>query len=219
MPQSLTPRVTKGSLVGLDVNNPVASIIVFQYNPEQLTRTLEAQTADSEGADREEVMRLKGAPIETLQLEIHIDATDQLAQANTTALTQGIYPQLASLEMLVYPKSAQVIANTALLAAGTIEILPMTAPMTFFIWGLKRVLPVKITSFTITEEMYDVNLNPIRAKVDLSLRVLSYNDLSITDPSYYVYLANQIFKETLATANSLTQVGSTLTQVLSSITT
>jgi Contractile injection system tube protein len=219
MPQSLTPRLTKGSLVGLDINNPVASIIVFQYNPEQLTRTLEAQTADSEGTDREEVMRLKGAPVETFQLEIYIDATDQLAQANKEALTQGIYPQLASLEMLVYPKSAQVIANTALLAAGTIEILPMTAPMTFFIWGLKRVLPVKITSFTITEEMYDINLNPIRAKVDLSLRVLSYNDLSITDPGYYVYLANQIFKETLATANSLTQVGSALTQILSSITT
>jgi Contractile injection system tube protein len=219
MPQSLTPRLTKGSLVGLDINNPVASIIVFQYNPEQLTRTLEAQTADSESADREEVMRLKGAPVETFQLEIYIDATDQLVQANTEAVTQGIYPQLASLEMLVYPKSAQVIANTALLAAGTIEILPMTAPMTFFIWGLKRVLPVKITSFTINEELYDVNLNPIRAKVDLSLRVLSYNDLSITDPGYYVYLANQIFKESLATANSLTQVGSTLTQVLSSITT
>jgi hypothetical protein len=219
MPQSLTPRLTKGSLVGLDINQPVASIIVFQYNPEQLTRTLEVQTADSEGADREEVMRLKGAPVETFELEMYIDATDQLAQANTEAVTKGIYPQLASLEMLVYPKSAQVIANTALLASGTLEILPIIAPMTFFIWGLKRVLPVKITSFTINEELYDVNLNPIRAKVDLSLRVLSYNDLSITDPGYYVYLANQISKEKLATSNSQTQVGSTLTQVLSSITT
>jgi hypothetical protein len=87
-----------------------------------------------------------------------------------------------------------------LLAAGTIEIIPPDAPLTLFIWGAKRILPVRITDFSITEEAHDQALNPIRAKVGLGLRVLSYNDLSITDPGYYIFMAHQIVKETLGNA-------------------
>ncbi len=219
MALSQTPVITKGSLVALDILNPLASIVVFQYNPYQLNRTLQAQISESEGGDRDEAARFKGAPIETINLQIEIDALDQLDQATTqiSSLGDGIYPQLAALEMMIYPKSAYVIANTIALNFGTLEVLPVMAPLTFFIWGLKRVLPVRITSFSITEEMYDANLNPLRAKVDLGLRVLSYNDLSITNPGYYVYLANQVMKETMATESSLIQMGTSLTQILSSI--
>lgn len=201
-----SPRVLKGAIIGLDLLNPLASVVVFQYNPDTMTRTLQPQAA-GEGAARSEAMRLKGAPVETIKLDVEIDATDQLEKAEPLATSVGIYPQLSALEMLVYPKSALVIANTALLALGTLEIVPPVGPLTLLVWGLKRVLPVRLTEFSITEEAHDVALNPIRARVSLGLRVLSYNDLSITNPGYYVFLTHQIVKETLATIGSVGNVG------------
>jgi len=201
-----SPKVVKGALVGIDLFNPLSSVIVFQYNPDTVTRTLQPQTA-GEGAARAEAMRLKGPPVETIKLDVEIDATDQLEKAEGLAVSTGIYPQLSALEMLVYPKSALVIANTVLLALGTLEIVPPIGPFTLLIWGLKRVVPVRLTEFSITEEAHDVSLNPIRAKVSLGLRVLSYNDLSITNPGYWVFLTHQIVKETMATIGSVSNIG------------
>jgi len=198
-----SPRLVKGAIVGIDPFNPLASVIVFQYNPDSLTRTLQAQTTGGQGGDRSEALRLKGAPVETITVSIEIDATDQLERSDPLATSLGIYPQLSALEMLIYPKSALVIANTVLLAVGTIEIIPPAAPFTLFIWGPKRVVPVRLTTFTITEEAYDVSLNPIRAKVALGLRVLSYNDFPLTHPGYSLFLAHQVVKEAMATLNTV----------------
>ncbi len=200
-----SPRLTKGAIVGVDLFNPLASVIVFQYNPNTLTRRLEAQTGQSGGA-QSEVLRLSGAPAETIALEIEIDAADQLEVGDPLAETMGIYPQLSALEMLLYPKSAQVILNTALLAAGTIEIIPPAAPFTLFIWGLKRVLPVRLDGFSITEEEYDPSLNPIRASASLSLRVLSYNDFNVTHPGFSIFMAHQLAKEVMATIGSAANI-------------
>ncbi len=186
-----SPRLLKGALVSFDLPNPKPAVIIFQYNPDTLSRALEAQTG-GEGAD---ALRIKGAPVETIKLEIELDATDQLERG---AVPTGLHPHLAALEVLIYPKSALVIANSALLQAGTIEIIPPQAPFTLFIWGPKRVLPVRLTEFSITEEAHDPQLNPIRAKVSLGLRVLSYNDLPATNPGYHLFLAHQIVKETMA---------------------
>jgi hypothetical protein len=203
-----SPRVMKGALVGIDILNPLASLIVFQYNPETMTRRLQAQTLGGGEGDRTEALRLKGAPVETISLDIEIDATDQLETGDGIATSLGIYPQLSALEMLIYPKSALVIANTVLMALGTIEVVPPVAPFTLFVWGPKRVLPVRISDFSITEEAFDVNLNPIRAKVSLGLRVLSYNDLSVLHPGYYVFLAHQVVKEAMAVVGSLNSAAS-----------
>ena len=197
-----SPRLMKGAIVGIDIFNPVSSVILFQYNPETLTRTLQAQTS-GEGGNPSEALRLQGAPQESITLDIEIDATDQLEKGENNATSMGIYPQLSALEMLIYPKSSLVIANTVLLAAGSIEIVPPIAPMTLFIWGPKRVLPVRLTSFSITEDAYDTNLNPIRAKVSLGLSVLNYNDLPVTHPGYHLFLAHQVVKETMATIGSV----------------
>lgn len=197
-----SPRVIKGAIIGLDIFNPLASVVIFQYNPDTVTRTLQAQTA-GEGGARSEVTRLKGAPVETIKLDVEVDATDQLEAGDGLATAAGIYPQLSALEMLLYPKSAAVIANTILLATGTLEIIPPAGPLTFLVWGLKRVVPVRLTDFSVTEEAYDVGLNPIRARVSLGLRVLSYNDLSVKNPAYYVFLAHQVVKETMATIGSV----------------
>jgi len=206
-----SPRVQKGALVGLDPLNPLASIVVFEYNPESLTRTLVPQTAGGQGAGGAnaptEAMRLAGPPQETIKLDVAIDATDQLEEGDATAVQVGIYPQLAALEMLLYPKSALVIANEVLLRAGVIEIIPPEAPLTVLVWGAKRVVPVRVTDFSITEEMFDPQLNPIHAKVSLGLRVLNYRDLGLLSPGGGLFMAHQLIKEGLATLNGAANAG------------
>ena len=193
-----SPRLQKGALIGLDPVNPLASVVVFQYNPETLTRTISPQTA-GDGADKGEVLRLKGPPQETIKLEIEIDAADQLEQAAAPATTMGIYPTLASLEMMLYPKSAVVIANEVLLNLGIIEVIPPEAPLTVLVWGLKRVVPVRLTDLSITEEAFDPNLNPIRAKASVGLRVLTYQDLGLLSPGGALFMTHQVTKEVMAT--------------------
>ena len=194
---SLRPALRKGALVTMGQSNLLADVIVFQYNPVTLTRSLEAQTG-SEGGDRSEALRLYGAPVETITLTVEIDATDQLELSDPVALRLGVYPQLSALELLLYPQTALVVANTALMALGTIEIVPPMAPLTLFIWGASRVVPVRLSTYQVKEEAHDVQLNPIRVSVDLSLRVLTYSDLPITHPGYHLFLAHQIVKETMA---------------------
>jgi hypothetical protein len=195
-----SPRVQKGAIIGVDPLNPLASIVVFQYNPDLVTRTVTAQAAGG-NADRGEALRLKGPPEEKITLDIEIDATDQLEQAKEPATAMGIYPALASLEMLLYPKSALAIANEVLANVGVIEIIPQEMPLTLLIWGDKRVVPVRLTSFTITEEAHDPKLNPIRAKVKLDLRVLNYQDLGLVSVGGGLFMAHQIAKEVMASVD------------------
>jgi hypothetical protein len=197
---SRTPRLLKGALVGVDEFALLTSTTLFQYNPDSLTRTLQSRGGD--GGSGADVLRLRGAPIETIKLEVEIDATDQLETSDPGAMTVGIYPQLAALETLLYPKSELVVINTALLLAGTLEVVPPIAPLTLFIWGPARVLPVRVSDFSVTEEAHDTNLNPLRARVSLSLRVLTYDDVSVTNPIYALFLAHQVVKEAMAAVGS-----------------
>ena len=107
-----SPKNTKGALIGLDAANPVASVILFQYNPLKMTRTIQPQTSGGEGSIFE-TQRLEGAPVETIRLEVELDAADKLEQGEILQKFSVLYPQLSALEMLVYPKSALVIANTS----------------------------------------------------------------------------------------------------------
>lgn len=200
-----SPRLIKGALIGMDLFNPLASAVVFQYNPDTMTRRIEARAVNQEG-ERGEAMRLTGPPKETITLSIEIDATDQLEQAHPLAVTVGLNPTLAALEMMLYPKTISVFLNDMLSAVGTIEVIPVDAPMILFVWGATRVLPVRLTSFSITEEAYDTLLNPIRAKVDLSLTVLSYQDLSMLSPARALFLAHHVAKEIMATTNVFNSV-------------
>ena len=118
----------------------------------------------------------------------------------------GLYPALAALEMLLYPKSALVVANEVLARFGIIEVIPPEAPLTLLIWGLKRVLPVRLTQLTITEEAFDPVLNPIRAKVSLDLRVLTYQDLGLLSAGGALFMAHQVAKETMATISSVGEI-------------
>lgn len=200
-----SPRVLKGALIGVDIFNPLAGVVVFQYNPDTMTRRLEPRAASGDG-ERGEAFRLAGPPKETITLSVEIDATDQLEQANALAVASGISPTLAALEMMLYPKSALVIANTILAAIGTIEVIPVEGPMILFVWGPTRVLPVRLTGLSITEEAYDTLLNPTRAKAELSLTVLSYNDLKLASAGNALFMVHQITKEVLATTNLFSSV-------------
>jgi hypothetical protein len=196
-----SPRMLKGALVGVDRTNPVASVILFQYNPETLTRRLEPRAVSDERGDQTEAYRLSGPPKETISVTVEVDAADQLERGDPQAVAAGVYPALSALELLVYPNSQRIIQNTTLAQAGNIEIIPPEAPMTLFVWGPQRVLPVRVTSFSITEQAYDQQLNPLRADVELSLQVLSTADFKASDPGHQLFLAHQIAKEALATTN------------------
>ncbi|MDD1751160.1 MAG: hypothetical protein LUO89_14960 [Methanothrix sp.] len=205
-----SPRTLKGAIVAIDEYNPLASVIVFQYNPETMTRTVTAKTTGDKSGARSEALRLSGAPEETIKLDVEIDATDQLEMLDQSAVTMGIHPQLSALEMILYPKSSLVLANAALLKQGTLQIVPPEAPLTLFIWGEKRILPVRLTNFTITEDEFDAKLNPIRAKVELNLRVLSYNDLPLEHIGWHMFISHQIQKEIMAVQGSLNNLTSVL---------
>src|SRR4051794_17778443 len=195
-----SPLTSRGSLVAIDATGPVAAVS-FQYNPDEMTRTLQARTAAS-GAGTSpatnEALRLSGAPIETITLSVEIDATDQLEIDDPLASELGIYPQLSALELLIYPPSSVVAANTALALAGSIELVAPEAPLTLLVWNPQRVVPVRLTQFSITEQAYDPQLNPIRARVQLGLRVLSYSDLPASNPGHHIFLAHQVVKESMA---------------------
>jgi hypothetical protein len=201
MPASpISPRLVKGGIVQVDpTTGAVLRIISLQYNPDSLMRTLAVQGM-SEGADRSEALRLKGPPVETLKVDAELDAADQLEQPdqNGSAVQTGIFPQLAALELMVYPTSASLLANNALSMVGTLEIIPMEMPLTLFVWSAQRILPVRITEFSITEEAFDPALNPIRAKVSLGLRVLSVTDLGFEHKGGSLYMVYQQQKERLA---------------------
>lgn len=203
-----SPRIQKGAIIGLDPFNPLASVIVFQYNPESLTRTITPKAAEAgQGAARGEALRLKGPPSETVSATIAIDATDQLERGDGLATGNGIYPQLCALEMLIHPKTALVIANEVLALAGVIEVVPPEAPLTLFAWGPKRIVPVRLTSMTITEEAFDAQLNPILARVQLSLTVLTYDDLGLLHPGGALSMAHHVIKEVMATIAGASALG------------
>jgi hypothetical protein len=201
-----SPRVAKGAIVGFDPVNPLASVIVFQYNPDSVTRRLTPNTTPA-GRNPNEQQRLKGPPGETITMAVELDAADQLEHAERNAVQHGIEPALASLEMLLFPKSSLVIANAALALVGLLEIVPAVAPLTILVWG-DRVVPVRITDLSITEEAFDQALHPIRAKVDLGLQVLTYDDLGLPSFGGVLSLANQQYRELQASINGAGNAGS-----------
>lgn len=196
-----SPRLLSGGLVLLDPDSAaVQRIVTLQYNPATLSRSLQIQDVSSGSEDRSEALRVKGPPVETISLEAELDATDQLEfpEQNTAAVEFGLHPQLAALESIIYPTSDSLLSNNSLASGGTLEIIPMELPLTLFIWSKSRVLPVRLTELSITEEAFDANLNPIRAKVSLGLRVLSVDDLDFAHKGASLFMSYLQQKEGLA---------------------
>ncbi|MCZ0973294.1 hypothetical protein ACFU90_34050 [Streptomyces noursei] len=199
------PKPIRSGIVVVDPELGVPQrIIVLQFNPDTLERQVAPQAAGGEGdsggggggsgGDRNEALRLKGPAQETWKFTAEIDATDQL----DVAAPEGIHPELAVLEMLVQPTTAQLLAASKLTKKGTIEISPIETPLTLFTWGSKRVMPVRLTELSVNESAFDVNLNPIRASLSIGLKVLTVSDLPAGHPGAALYLAHLAQKEQLA---------------------
>ncbi len=194
-----SPKLIKGGIVLINPeSSAIEKIITLQYNPDTLTRTLQVKGVGGDSGNRSEALRLTGPPVETLKIEAEIDATDQMEVAESTTRQVGIQPQLAILETIIYPASSKLISNNSLAQSGTLEISPSESSLTLFIWNKNRIIPVRITEFSITEEAFDVNLNPIRAKISLGLRVLSVDDLGFSHKGGGLFMTYQQNKERLA---------------------
>jgi hypothetical protein len=197
-----SPKLVKGGLVLVDPESAaVQRVVSLQYNADTLTRKLQSQEAGSEGgAGRAEPTRFKGPAVETISFEADIDATDQLEfpDQHPSTVAHGIAPQLAVLESLLHPASSQLQRVYQQAGTGTLEIAPMLAPLLLFVWGKSRIVPVKLADFSITEEAFDPALNPIRAKVSFSLRVLTVDDLGFASKGGSLFMAYLQGRERLA---------------------
>jgi hypothetical protein len=205
----LRPKLLKGALAVYESDDPGTQpeIIVFQCNPEQLKRTLANRTPPSPtsntGAAKEDVMRVWGAPVEIANLTVVLNAVDQPAgvpglNEQRGAAQHGLYPTLAVMEMLLYPPTLRIQNNQKLAEEGAVQISSEKLPLTLLVWGESRVVPILLTNFSITEEAFDQNLNPIQAKVELGMRVLTYMELKESGLGRNAYLAYQRQKETFA---------------------
>jgi hypothetical protein len=204
-----SPKLIKGGIVLIDpATSQVLRIISLQYNPESISRSFQIQAleAGGGGGDRSQALRLKGPPTETLKVEAEIDATDLLEKGDEDAIELGIHRELAALEAIVYPKSNDLLANNRLAQSGTLEIIPMEAPLSLFVWSKQRVLPVLLTELSVTEEAFDPNLNPIRAKVSLGMRVLSIDDLGFEHKGGSLFMNYLQGKESLSRKYSSAQL-------------
>jgi hypothetical protein len=194
-----SPRLLKAGIVLIDPENgALRQVISLQYNPEKVTRSFQAKGVGADSGDRSQALRLKGPAVETIKIEADIDATDQLETADATTTQLGIQPQLAALEMILYPSTSHLQSNNSLAQSGTLEIAPMQTPLMLFVWSRSRVVPVRLTELSITEEAFDPALNPIQAKVSLGMRVLSVDDLGFNEKGGSLYLSYQQQKEQLA---------------------
>ncbi|MET9561877.1 hypothetical protein [Streptomyces tauricus] len=200
------PKPIRSGIVVIDADRGTPQrIIVLQFNPDTLERSISPQSAGGSGdsggggsgsGDRNEALRLKGPAQETWKFTAEIDATDQFE----VAAPNGIHPQLATLEMLVQPTTQQIRDATRLSQKGAIEISPIEMPLTLFTWGSKRVMPVRITELSVNESAFDVDLNPIRASLSLGLKVLTVSDLPAGHLGADFYMAHLAQKERLAAA-------------------
>jgi hypothetical protein len=199
------PRFLKGALViyeSQDAGAPPPKVLTFQYNPENLKRTLERRAVEAKGGsgatpNKEDLLRAQGPPIEAFVMNVTLDASEQLEEPdnNQTAVDSGLYPILSMLEMVLYPSSTKVEQIRDLASKGEVQISPADLPLVLLVWGESRVVPVLITGFTINETEFDVKLNPITATVELNMRVLTYLELKSGGVGRDAFLAFQQHKE------------------------
>jgi len=197
-----SPKLIKAGLVVLDAaSGAIKRVVSLQYNPDTLSRSYQVLGIGGEqGAERAQPFRLKGPAIETLTVEAELDATDALERPdqNANAVLYGVAPQIAVLESLVNPPVADMLKVNEESKSGTLEIIPPEAPLVLFVFGASRVVPVRLTQLSVTEEAFDASLNPIRAKVSLGLRVLTTDDLGFENRGGSVFVNHLRTRESLA---------------------
>lgn len=205
----LRPNLQKGALAVYPTHTPgsqPSKVIIFQFNPDTMKRTLAhrapaAPNQGNTGAAKEDVLRVAGPPLETINLSVDLHASDQLEEPdlNGAVAEHGLHPALATLELLMYPPTLNARKIEEQAALGQVQVSPADLPLVLLIWGKSRVVPVKLTSFGVSEEAFDTRLNPIAAKVDLAMQVLTYMEFTQSSIGRDAFIAYQQSKESLAT--------------------
>jgi len=219
---------------------PLPNVIIFQFNPETMTHTwTQAEAAGGSGPGQTNPMAVKGRPGESFSFTVAVDSNDMIADgspvAEGIATVSGVYSRLAALEMLLYPLgsfdngllgtvtgSVNVSVGGASFggsaggsSAPKANIPAAKLPVVLFVWGPGRIVPVRVTGLTITEKLYDGLLNPTHAEAQLSLRVLTPDELEalddkdiLKDLAKTAYSYSQGLRQVLAVANLANSVES-----------
>ncbi len=215
--------VLKGALVSFSptfLPLPIPNVIIFQYNPETMTHTWsQPEAASSAGTETSNPLAVQGMPGEEFSFSIEMNSGEEIADSTLTsglAKISGLYSRLAAIEMLLYPtgtSNALVGAVTAAISSalgggssGPTRTVPQSViPVTLFIWGPGRIVPVRLTALSITEKLYDEALNPTYAQAQVTLRVLTPAELvaAKTDNDVLGGLASIAYTYTLTLRQTL----------------
>lgn len=170
----------KGMLVAYSetVRNVPPTVVVFQYNPAEMTRVLRVER-EPEGEKGSSALNAKERPVEEYSLTLEFDATDGLERGGPLTTAFGISPRLAALELLMQPLREGVLGPLRIRPGTTIPASRL--PLVLFVWGPGRVTPVTMRSLQITESAFDELLNPIHATAQLSFTVIREDDLADTE--------------------------------------
>jgi hypothetical protein len=205
-------KTTRGALIeyGTDFLGPIPNVVVFQFNPESLARTLSIPPRPVNATQRETSQAGESA-YERFTVTATFSAADQRNDSNPIGLKYGVGPQIAALEAMVYPVKTTGVVGAVVDAVGsllgisspvpTLPIPRQQTPRILFIWGAIRFLPVIIESLTITEQQYDSSLNPVEAQVAMGMAVLSPCDCCDDQIGKGALAYTQMRKDTLATIN------------------
>jgi hypothetical protein len=196
----------KGAFINVKAGllGALPNVVVFQFNPDRVTRTpTRAQPPPPpDGSGSRAAQQQPGMPPETVSFTLMVDATDQLASGSLTAAVSGILPMLSALELLMVPQGSLTV-DLFRLSGKTPphRHLPDLLPTVLFFWGPFRILPIAVTSLTITETEYDTKLTPIRAEVSVNLQILTPDQLTGQQLAIGAYAYSQGVKEVMAALN------------------
>lgn len=245
---SRSPKLLKGALIEFSERfvGPVPNVILFQYNPESITRSLEVWSQSGNGSSSASNDTSHTAqpfdPPETFSLALELDATDALEkpESHPVAFISGVADRIAAMEMLLYPQVDSLLGGLLGSISGSLSVgasvgggsgiggglggslgqgqtVPRgTVPVVLFVWGPGRIVPVRLTAFSVEEQAYSPSLYPIRAKVTIGLKILSPKDFPQCHRKFSEDLAIAAFnftrkqKEVLAAANMANTVESIL---------
>lgn len=163
-------------------------VIPFRFNPESLTRTLQVEAGQGGGGVQGAAPRSGGGAAgpaaeagdqssgtikQSFSVTMRLDFADRQESLTGFDEEDGILPEIAAIEDLLYP--AEEEAQAASDGSDPVRV-GAARPTVLFVWGPNRVLPVRIASLKIDETVYNGRLNPVRAEIEASLEVLGEAD-------------------------------------------
>ncbi|MBK9036242.1 MAG: hypothetical protein IPL61_34195 [Myxococcales bacterium] len=232
---SRSPKLLKGAIVQFVKMPiiPIPNIIIFQYNPDTLQRTLTPYappepTARPAGETPPSTTPAEPTaqpfdPSESFNVSLVLDASDALEtpERHPIAFVTGVADRIAALEMLLYPVGDSLLGglvgslNVSISGGAISASLQKSAarpevPVTLFIWGPGRIVPVRLTTFNVEEQQWNQLLYPTRAKVTVGMKVITKDALAASSPetddaakkiARFCYDFTRAQKELLALAN------------------